>query len=234
MIVTGVGICVAIVMMGVLVPRARALLADSGQALPALTRFVMGTGSVAVVMVPLLAVLTTAAAIWLRRMVRKDREVRGRWDRWRQGLPVAGRGIRLLASLRFVQTLAVLLRADVPLIEALVLAGEATGNAWIAELCVKEADAVRHGSSLSAAVDRIAPPLDVSLPGWIRVGETAGALPRLLEGSAKRLNNEWNRFLQRCLALLEPVLILLIGSFVLIVTLAVLLPVISLTQVVGR
>ena len=73
-----------------------------------------------------------------------------------------------------------------------------------------------------------------SLPGWIRVGEASAALARLLESAGKRFQIHWRQFSTRGVQVLEPALILAIGGFVLLVTLAVLLPVISLTQTVGR
>ncbi|NQT92115.1 MAG: type II secretion system F family protein [Lentisphaerae bacterium] len=144
-----------------------------------------------------------------------------------------GGGYGILVGLRFSRTLSILLQGGVSAVEALALAGEATGSCWMSEIAASEAESVRHGSSLSEAVARI-PPLADTLPGWIQVGEASGNLARLLESAGERYQVRWDRYISRSLSFLEPVLILAIGSFVLLITLAVLLPVLSLTQGIGR
>jgi type II secretory pathway component PulF len=145
---------------------------------------------------------------------------------------MVGRGYRLVVNLRCARTLAILLKGGVGLVDALPLAGRSTGSVWIAALMEKEADAVRHGASLADAVRRV-PPLAVSLPAWIQAGEASGALEKLLNTAGDAFQHQWNRFAARTLSWLEPALILLIGLFVLLVTLSVLLPIISMNRMLG-
>jgi type II secretory pathway component PulF len=72
------------------------------------------------------------------------------------------------------------------------------------------------------------------LPGYVEIGEVSGGLERLLNSAGQRYQDQWDRFISRALSFLEPVLILLIGSFVLLVTLSVLMPVLSLSQSIAR
>ena len=116
---------------------------------------------------------------------------------------MAGKGRMLLANVRFARTFSILLQGGVPAVESFALAGRATGNAWIARLAEVEAEAVRHGSSVSDAVARI-PPLAARLPGWIKVGEAGGELGRILDRAARRYEAHWDRFVARSLSLLEP------------------------------
>ena len=223
-IVVGVGLIVAMVMLGVLVPRAQALLADSGHALPRLTRVMLGVGRG---MAHWGGVVV--AVVGLRRRRLRDDGFRRAWDRKLFRLPVWGRGYAQLCCLRFARTLAILLRGGVSLVEAITLAGSATGSAWVAQLAVEQADAVRHGARLSEAIGRI-PPLSSALPEWVQIGEESGDLAGMLEHAGNRTAEHWDRYVSRALALLEPALLLVIGVFVLLVTLSVLLPVLSLTQ----
>jgi len=233
LIVLGVGVCVAIVMLGLLVPRARDILAGGQVALPLLTRIMIALGALLARWGLPAVVAAALAAAWLRRRLRRDAEARLAWDRRLFRLPLWGRGYRLLVNLRFARTLGILLGGGVPLVESVPLAGRATGSVWAAELSQTAAERVRHGSSLAEAVRGI-PPLAETLPGWIRIGEAAAALERLLDSAARRYQAQWDRFTARCLSVLEPALILLIGGFVLLVTLSVLLPILSLTQAVAR
>ena len=232
-IVFTLGVCVAIVMLGLLLPRARDILVGGDAQLPALTAFMIALGrGVMRVGLPL-AALAVVMGFALRRRIAVDTSAREWWGQQTFRLPVLGRGYRLLVNMRFARTLSILLDGGVPLIQAVALAGRATGNAWVARLAGEAAEAVRHGSSLSEAVRRV-PPLAESLPAWIQTGEASGGLAKLLENAGVRYQHHWDRYVTRCLGVLEPVLILLIGGFVLLVTLSVLLPVMSLTQAVAR
>ncbi len=231
-IVVGVGIIVAVVMLGLLVPRTQDILASGGGDLPRLTSFMMGMGQFLFRWGAVVALLIVLGGVVLRGRIRGDADLRRRLDARLFRLPVVGRGYGLLANLRFAKTLAILLEGGTPLIDAMRLAGRATGSEWLAEMAERESDSVRQGSRLSDAVNRI-PPLSDALPGWLRIGEAGGGMARLLERAAAGYEHRWNRFVTRCLALLEPLIILVIGGFVLLVTLSVLLPVISLTKTIG-
>ena len=130
------------------------------------------------------------------------------------------------------RVLAILLRGGVAAVDAMAAAGRASGSAWVEHLAATEADAVRHGSTLADAVRRI-PPLSGSLPAWVQIGEASGALQRMLQHAADRLQRQWEQYVTRVLSLLEPALILLIGVFVLLVTLSILLPVISMNRAIS-
>jgi general secretion pathway protein F len=231
-IVVAMAVCVAVVMLGLLLPRAQDLLAGNQVGLPALTRWTIRIGRAAVRWGAPLLLLLGGALLWVRRRLRWDREWHARWDRGLFRLPLVGKGYRLLVNMRFSRTLAMLLNGGVGIIDGLVLAGRATGSAWVTALSEAQAEAVRNGASLSNAVAGI-PPLSASLPGWIRVGEASGGLERLLVHAGRRYEQHWDRFMKRGLSLLEPVLILVIGAFVLLVTLSVLLPVFTLIRALG-
>jgi general secretion pathway protein F len=232
-IVVTVGICVAIVMLGLLVPRARDILSGSNIPLPRLTVFMIGLGRFLMIFgLPLLAVLA-AVAVRFRQRMKSDLDFRRHWDEKLFGMPVIGKGYAILVNLRFSRTLAILIHGGVALIDALILAGRATGSSWVTQLAEAQAESVRHGSTLSDAVRKM-PPLATSLPAWIQTGEASGDLERLLNSAAQRYQEQWDRYINRCLSFLEPIMILVIGGFVLMVTISVLLPVLSLTKAVGR
>ena len=231
-IVFTVGICVAIVMLGLLVPRTRDILGGNEASLPALTAFMMALGRFCTTWGLALLGGLALGGLYARLRLERDAAFRRDWSRLLFRLPVFGRGCRLLVNLRFAQTLAILLRGGLSGIRAFPLAGRATGNPWIASLTEERAESIRHGGSLSDAV-RSVPPLAESLPGWLEIGEASGGLEPLLVSAGQRYQERWDRYVSRCLALLEPLLILTIGGFVLLVTLSVLLPVINLSSRIG-
>lgn len=229
LIVTCAAICVAVVMLGVLIPRAQALWQGSRVALPAVTRVMMTMGRDGVFVLPFVILGGVLGAGLYRRRARTDAALRLRMDRLRFRLPVVGAGYALLAKQRFARTLAILLDAGIGLLDGLRLAARATGSVWVLHLTEIEMKAIEQGTVLSEALSRI-PPLAEGLPGWVRIGEESGELNRLLEMAGRRYEELWDRFVMRRLALLEPLLILVIGVFVLLVVLAVLLPILSMTQ----
>lgn len=228
-IVLAVATVVAVLMLGVMIPRVGQILKETSVPLPLLTRATMAFGRwILPVGLPVLA-LAGAFAAWTRWRLRREPGARASWDRRLFRLPLAGRAYTALVNLRFARTLALLLDGGVPLVEGVALAGRATGSAWIEHSTAGAADAVRHGRSLADAV-RAVPPLSGSLPGWIQAGEASGKLEDLLENAAGRYQQQWDRMIARSLSVLEPLLILLVGGFVLAIALAILLPILSLNR----
>lgn len=231
-LVVVVGVIVAGVMLGVLIPRTETILQYGHGTLPALTRWVMVAGRAMLrwggfgLLVALMGLLVH------RRKLRDDEAYAVAWDasgfRW----PVYGRAREIVVNLRFARTLSMLLRSGVSLMDGVLLAGRAAGSPAVAAATKREAESIRHGASLSEALRRV-PALAGSLPGWIQVGEASGELPDLLESASRRYADAWDRFSQRTLSMLEPLLLLAVGGFVLLITVAVLLPVLQLTQGLG-
>ncbi len=232
-IIVGFAIVVAVVMLGVVVPSAAKVLGEHGGAsLPLLTRVMMAVGRVLLWGAPVMVLGGVLAVGYVRRRLAADVDWSCRVDRLLFRVPVVGRGYTIVANLRCARTMAILLKGGVGLVDALALAGRATGSAWIGRLAAEEAEAVRHGSSLADAIRRI-PPLAAALPAWIQAGEASGALEKLLDTAGSAMQHRWNRFVTRTLSWLEPALIFGVGAFVLLVVLSVLLPIVSLNRLIG-
>ena len=174
--------------------------------------------------------LRAAVTVLGRHHWRASAEFRVRCWRSLDRMPLYRGGSRTLVALRFARTLVVLMRGGVGAVDALDLAGQSTGNEWVADLVRQQAELVRHGASLSQAIRSVGPLS--GLGGWIKAGEASGDLIGLLDKGASRLEQRWQTYLARAVSLLEPVLILLVGVFVLVIALAILLPVLSLNQTV--
>ncbi len=230
-VVAGLAALITVGLLGVALPRFGRLMAEARIELPALTRAMLRAGDAVMVAAPLL-VLAVGLAYWLwRRRLRADPAAARRWEGRLLAWPIIGTSRSCMAALRFTRTLQMLLSGGVPLVEALPLAGESTGNRWLAEQVRAAAEDLRHGASLAAVLERI-PPLGSLLGGWIGVGESGGILERVLENAGERLQRRWERITARRLALLEPALILAVGVVVLLTALAVLLPIMRLNQLI--
>ncbi len=231
--VAAVGLLAGIVMLGVLLPRAQRIMTDAHLPVPVVTGLVVQAGAWVVRWGWVVAAAAVVAVAVGARQWRRSSSARRSADQMLYRLPVVGAGYRLLVNLRFADALAMLLRGGLPLVRALAMAGRATASAWCAALVETETEQVRHGASLAEAIGRV-PPLAGEMSGVLHVGQAGGNLAELLEGAVQRLQYRWERFVKRALALLEPLLILIVGGFVLLITLSVLLPVLSLSRAVGR
>ena len=231
-IVVVLGVIVAGIMLWVLVPRAKELLLDSGQPLPSLTRWMIALANGFITWLPMLIIIAILVAFLFRFQMNRNEQFRRRWDRLMFAWPVWGKGYVMLVCMRFARTLAMLMHGGVSLIDSVRLAGKATGSCWVNSLVDEQVDAVRDGARLSQAIATI-PPLAGTLPGWIQIGEESGNVGGMMEHAGARYEERWERFLERALELLAPVLMLLIGGFVLLVTLSLLLPIIAITRSVG-
>ncbi len=232
--VLAVGILAAFTMLGILLPRAQEAVASPAFKMPALTRFMLGFGRALMQwgwMVAVLLAILTALAVWHGRRSVRMRAVAGRVL---LRLPVLGRGYRILINMRFSQALHLLLEGGVPLVDAFRMAGRATDSAWCMEEVDREAERLRHGDNIADCAGRIAV-LRADMAGLLHVGQAGGSLQQLLAGGAARMQMQWQRFIKRTLAIVEPLLILIVGGFVLLVTLSVMLPMLSMTGMVpGR
>jgi general secretion pathway protein F len=217
--------------LGVMVPRVATMLEGTSVQLPALTVFMTGASRFfTLAALPVLAALLGGWALFRRRLA-ADPGFRVRVDRFLLGLPLWGRAYTALVNLRFARTLAMLLKAGVDLVDGLALSARATGSPWVVNLAEESVASVRHGTSLADAL-RGMPPLSASLPPWVEAGESSGNLEGMLACAADRCQQQWERIVRRFLAALEPVLVLVIGAFVLLVALSILLPILSINKTI--
>ncbi|MEI6167220.1 MAG: type II secretion system F family protein [bacterium] len=233
-IILAFAIIVAVVLLGFVVPAAASVISEQSDKLqlPLLTRFMMALGRGLLFGLPVALLAGLFGRSYLMQRMATEPALRYRLDQWLFQVPLVGRGYTIAVNLRCARTLSILLQGGVGLVDAMALAGRSTGSVWVAHLMEAEAESIRHGSSLADAMRRI-PPLARSLPAWIQAGEASGALERLLDTAGNAYQHQWNRYVSRTLSWLEPILILAIGIFVLLVTLSVLLPIISLNQTLG-
>lgn len=226
-----VAIGVVAALMIFVVPRVVEQFTDSGQQLPFLTRAVIAISSFAANWWWLIALLIAAAIFgWVNAMRRPafKAAVDGRLLR----LPLLGRLLRDLYAARFARTLSTMVSSRLPLVDGLRLTLPTIRNAALAGATAAIVDQVRAGGSLSAALRDagVFPPLLVYMTAS---GESAGRLEQMLERAADYLEREFDRFTAASMALLEPVIIVLMGSCVALIILAILLPILQLQNLAG-
>ena len=179
----------------------------------------------------LLAVALGAGAVWLHRALRTDRG-RAIADRVKLKLPVAGAILLQLAVARFCRVLGTLLRNGVPLLRALEISGDSTGNRVLAGAIRSSAENVTSGESLSrplAACGLFPKPV----MAMIAVAEEANTLDTVLVGIAETLDRKIFRQLDVMVRMIEPMMLVVMGGVILFILLALLLPVFDMNAAMG-
>ena len=213
------------------VPRVVEQFDTVGQQLPLLTRIVIAISDAmanwwwAILLV--LAALAAGGAAILRQP-----GPRRAFDGWLLRLPLLGRLLRDLHAARFARTLGTMVSSRLPLVEGLRLTVPTIRNTVLRAATEAIVEQVRGGGSLSAAMRNAAvfPPLLVYLTAS---GETSGRLEVMLEKAADYLEKEFDRFTATAMALLEPLIIVVMGVIVALIILSILLPILQLQQLTG-
>jgi len=202
-----------------------------GQQLPLLTRIVMGISNfLATWWWALLIALGLLGALGWRAL--RNEAVRLRVDGTLLRMPFVGRLLRDLHAARMARTLATMVESRLPVMEGLSLTVPTIHNRVLRAATADIVEAVRGGGSLSAAMRRadVFPPLLVYLAAS---GESAGQLDLMLERAADYLEREFDGFTAAALAMLEPLIIIVMGGVVAIIILSILLPIMQLQNLTG-
>ena len=212
------------------VPQVVQVFQSSRQTLPLLTRTVIGASELLRAAWPYLAAIAVAGFVAARAALRRS-AVERRWHALLLRNPGYGALARSADTARFASTLAILIGGGVPLLAALASGARVMTNAVLRSAVTDAAARVSEGASLARALaaTRAFPPLLVHL---VASGEASGRLQRMLERAAKLENQALERRLAVFLTLLEPIMILVMGGVVLLIVLAILMPIISMNQLV--
>ncbi len=229
-VVTVIAFGVIAVLMVYVVPQVVSVYQQSRQTLPWLTQALIATSAflraTAWLWVAGIAVALVAFAVALR-----NADFRRGWHAFLLRLPVAGRLLRSLDTARFASTLAILTGSGAPLLRALDAAAEVVRHIPLREAAARAAALVREGVALSRALreQKVFPPVLVHL---VANGEQSGRLAPMLERAAEELERDAERRLAWLAALLQPALIVIMGAIVLVLVLAVMLPIVSMNQLI--
>jgi type II secretory pathway component PulF len=170
----------------------------------------------------LIAIVVAGLVLFARQRLMTDE---GRWfvDRWRLKLPQAGTIYRNLAVSRFCRVLGTLLAGGVPIVRSLKISSDSTGNRVLAAAINEAAENITAGESLAAPLGASGhfPPNVVEM---VAVAEQSNTLETVLTNIADSLEKETWRRLDLFVRLLEPVMLLILASAVLVIVVALMLP----------
>ena len=222
------GISIAILVTFV-VPRFARIFSDLGQAIPLPTQIILSFSQL--VRGYWWAGLGTIALIYIGlKMYTQDEERKWRWDRSKLGWFVIGDLIKKMEVARFSRTLGTLLQSGVSILPALNLVKEISQNRAISRSISYIHDRLREGKGISKSLEEtdVFPPLAVHMIG---VGEETGRLDEMLIKVAETYEENVQTSVKRFVALLEPLIIIVMGAVVGFIVVSILLAIFSINEI---
>jgi type IV pilus assembly protein PilC len=196
-----------------IVPIFENMFKNLGGQLPAITQFLVTASHNMWWIGPLFIIAGVGGTVLYRQQSRKSAEFRLRVDKIKLRMPVFGSLFRKLAISRFARNLGLLLNVGVPVMQALTVVGETTGNEVI-NLAMKDVQsAVRDGHPMSSAMRHhdIFPAMVTQM---IEVGEESGQISQMLDKVADFYDREVDAAAESLTASIEPIMVLVMGAVV--------------------
>jgi general secretion pathway protein F len=159
----------------------------------------------------------------------KNPDNRRSFHRFQLRLPLFGRLVRGFNTARFTRTFSILTASAVPVLEAMRIAGEVVTNLPMRDAVAAAAARVREGAPIgrSLAASKLFPPMTVHL---ISSGESSGELDTMLERAATNQERELDSLMGALVGLLGPMLIVVMGLFVMGIVFAMLMPIFEMNE----
>jgi type IV pilus assembly protein PilC len=228
-----VAVAILIVLMVFVVPKFKQIFNDmlEGQALPGFTQFVLGisefvAGNIIVTLVGLVVLFI------MLKLALKTKLGRKIFDRVQLSFPLIGPVISKVAIARFTRTLGTLVSSGVPILQALTIVKETSGNVIVSDAVTGIHESVKEGETITAPMEaaKVFPPMVVSM---VDVGEQTGALPEMLMKVADNYEDEVDNAVSAMTSLLEPIMIVFLAVIVGSIVIALFLPLITLIDQLG-
>lgn len=163
------------------------------------------------------------------KFLRKTKPGANTFDRLLLMVPVVGKLIRKSTIAKFTRTLGTLINAGVPILDAINITAETTGNVVYRNALFKVHDSVRSGDSFSEPL-RQSKTCDLLVVNMIDVGEETGDLDKMLLKIADNYDEEVDVAVAGLVSLLEPIMVVVLGGIVGFIVIALFLPLIKLMQ----
>src|SRR5262245_33152653 len=229
-----VAIAILAILMIWVVPKFKDIFKDMlpGRDLPAFTNFVLSISDAIAhnFIVTFICVVLFVVALISFIKTRFGRRI---FDKFKRNMPVLGAVISKVAISRFTRTLGTLVSSGVPILQALTIVKETSGNVIVGAAVGAVHESVKEGETITAPLEAsgVFPPMVVSM---VDVGEQTGALPEMLMKIADNYDEEVDNAVAAMTSLLEPIMIVFLAVIVGSIVIALFLPLITLMENVGE
>jgi general secretion pathway protein F len=222
------GIAVIAVMMILVVPKVTSIFENFGRDLPWYTEALIAMSDFLKVFWWLVIIIIVGAIIGFRRW-RKTEDGEEKWDRFALWAPIFGPLVMMIAISRFAKTLSTLLASGVPIISAMDITKGVLGNVVLEKVIVEATTSIKEGESIADPLKASGrfPPIVTHM---IAIGERSGQLEQMLENVAEAYDALVETKITTMTALLEPFMIILMGTGAGGIAAAILMPLIQMNE----
>ena len=226
-----IAILVSAVLLIFVIPQFEEVFKNFGADLPAFTQMYVNASRFMVSYWWLVLGVIIAAGVGFMTLFKRSEAVQHFVDRAMLKLPIIGQILHQSAIARFSRTLALTFKAGVPLVEALEITGGATGSIVYNEAVKRIASDVAVGYQLNMAMKQVNvfPHMVTQMTA---IGEESGALDTMLFKVADFYEQEVNNAVDALASLLEPFIMVIIGTLVGSMVLAMYLPIFKLAATI--
>ncbi len=223
-------------LMTYVVPKFRTIFENFDRQLPAMTKLLINISTFIrahiyynhppyigfILLIPLVIYL-------LFRFIKSTEQGKMFLDTTKLNLPIFGVLVRKAAIARFSRTLGTLITSGVPILQALNIVRETSGNEVISKAVGNVHDSIREGESIAAPLrdTKVFMPMVISM---IEVGEETGKLPDMLMKIADVYDNDVDNAVAGITSVIEPILIVMLAGIVGFIVIALFLPLIDLIR----
>ncbi|MBB5320491.1 type II secretion system inner membrane protein GspF [Marinobacter oulmenensis] len=230
-ILSVVAVAIVVFLLTYVVPDIVEVFIRQGQDLPGLTVILLGISGFLASYGVYLMLLVLTGILAVRLALARD-ALRLKLHQRLLHLPLLKGMVRGVNTARYASTLSILTSSGVPLVEAMRIAGEVLGNEHLRQQLRESAKTVSEGGALHVSLEQTGyfPPMMLHM---IASGEASGELDAMLERTAKMQEATLQARIATMVSLFEPLMLLVMGGVVLVIVLAVMLPILNVSNLVG-
>ena len=220
------------VMLTVIIPKFESIYSQNNAQLPSITQFVINLShNVPIFLVIVILIIGFFSFLYLEG--KKKENIKIKIDALKLSIPVIGDMLKKGANARISGTLAGLMGAGISVPESLAYASETAGNEVYKKNIIEIRKRIADGSTIAGAFARsgLFPELMTNL---IRIGEESGDVPKLLDSYTTTAEKELETAADRITSLIEPLMMILIGTIVGGFVLAMYLPIFNMSSAIGN
>jgi type IV pilus assembly protein PilC len=222
-VVSVIALCVVIAMLAFIIPVFAGVFKSFGGTMPALTQKTLDASNFMRHQWYIVLIVSVATVVGFRKW-KTSKAGRPVWDRLRLKAPAKiGLIVQKVALARWARTLASLTTAGVPMLEAIDVTGRTAGNTTVERAMVTVRESVQGGGMIATALEK-EPIFPILVTSMVRVGEETGALDTTLAKVADFYEEQVEAAVKALTSILEPIMIVVIGSIVGFMVLAMYLP----------
>lgn len=229
--IIGIAVLVIAVILVFVIPAFEKMFADFGGSLPMPTQIVINISNFIqkYILVIIAGIFLT---IWGVKRIYRTKAGRAAIDRWALKVPVFGILIRKVAVAKFTRTLGTMISSGVPILDGLDIVAKTAGNKTVETAIYKVRQSISEGKTIAEPLEEsgVFPPMVCQM---IAVGEQSGAIDTMLNKIADFYDDEVDDAVSNLTAMMEPLLMLFLGTTVGGLVIAMYLPIFKLAGTVG-